>query len=215
MLNLLTKEIRLSMHPIAPIMLLLSSMVLIPNYPYSVVYFYITLAIFFTCLLGRENNDVVYSLTLPIAKSDIVKARILFSIALQIAQMILAIPFSIISQHINVKGNAAGMDPNIAYFAIGFIIYGLFNYIFFCSYYNNVKKVGFCFIISSTVIFLLVAIEVIATHAIPFVKDHLDTKDPAYLPEKLVFLVIGLILYIALNYLAFNKSKKNFEKQDI
>ena len=80
MIKLIKKEFGLAMHPIVPMMLLLSVMVLIPNYPYIVIFFYVSMAIFFTCLSGRENNDVVYSLNLPIAKKNIVKARFAFAV---------------------------------------------------------------------------------------------------------------------------------------
>ena len=53
MSNLLKKEFSLSMHPVTPLMLMLSSMALIPNYPYTVMFFYMTLAVFFTCMMGR------------------------------------------------------------------------------------------------------------------------------------------------------------------
>lgn len=68
MKKLLMKEFRLSMHPSTPLMLLLSAMVFIPNYPFVVIFFYTTMAIFFTCLSGRENRDIAYSLSLPVAK---------------------------------------------------------------------------------------------------------------------------------------------------
>ena len=109
MLKLLKKEIVLSAHPTTIIMLLLSPMVMIPNYPYSVVFFYITLSLFFTCIQGRENNDIIYSLNLPIAKKDIVKARMAFAVILEFAQLLITIPFAILSQKVNVAGNSAGI----------------------------------------------------------------------------------------------------------
>ena len=51
--KLLKKEFALSMHPTVPLMLLLAGMVLIPSYPYSVIFFYSMVSIFFTCMLGR------------------------------------------------------------------------------------------------------------------------------------------------------------------
>ena len=56
-MNLLKKEFRLCMHPTAPMMLALSALVLVPAYPYAISCFYMTLAIFFTCLTSRENHD--------------------------------------------------------------------------------------------------------------------------------------------------------------
>ena len=44
-MKLLKKEFRLCLHPTGLIMPMLGSMVLIPNYPYAVSFFYMTLAI--------------------------------------------------------------------------------------------------------------------------------------------------------------------------
>ena len=71
--KLLYKEFKLALHPAAVLFLLLSSMMLIPNYPMYVLFFYNTLGIFFICLSGRENHDFAYSLSLP--ESDRVRMR--------------------------------------------------------------------------------------------------------------------------------------------
>ena len=63
MKQLLYKEWRLAMHPTALLFLGLSLMLLIPNYPYYVTFFYTTLGIFFICVNGRENRDITYMLT--------------------------------------------------------------------------------------------------------------------------------------------------------
>lgn len=215
MVNLIKKELSLTMHPTVPIMLLLSAMVLIPNYPYSVIFFYVSLSVFFTCLSGRENNDIIYSLNLPISKKQIVKARITFVCLLQMCQLVVMIPFSALSQRLHTVGNQAGMDANISLFAIGFIIYGLFNLSFFLSYYKNVNKVGSAFVKATVLIFVCVSTEVASTYAVPFVKNCLDTKDPAFLGYKLIFLFGSLLLYILLTFAAYKKSVKNFEKQDL
>lgn len=68
-------------------------------------------------LSSRENHDVIYTMTLPIAKSDIVKARISFVVILEMLQMLLMIPFSILHQNVNAMGNEAGMDANIVLLA--------------------------------------------------------------------------------------------------
>ena len=88
--KLLYKEFKLALHPAAVLFLLLSSMMLIPNYPMYVLFFYNTLGIFFICLSGRENHDLAYSLSLPIRKRDAVRARIVFAVILQLAQCVLA-----------------------------------------------------------------------------------------------------------------------------
>ncbi|WP_446898769.1 ABC-2 transporter permease [Clostridium sp. LBM24168] len=215
MKNLLRKEIFLSMHPTAPIFLILSMMLIIPNYPYYIVFSYTGLAVFFTCLNGRENNDVFYTLTLPIAKKDIVKSRFTFVILLQLAQIIIAIPFAIIRQNLPLPGNQVGMDANIALFGLSLVMFGLFNYIFFKIYYKNVDKVGTAFIWSSVAVFVYIVIAEACTHTIPFVENYLDTKDPQYLIYKLTILAIGTIVYAFLTYVVYRKAVKSFEALDL
>lgn len=215
MSKLLKKEFLLSMHPITPLMLILSAMVMIPNYPYAVMFFYMTLAVFFTCMIGRENHDVIYTMTLPVAKRDIVKARIYFVVILELLQMLLLVPFSLLRQSVNSMGNEAGMDANIVLFAEGFLLFGIFNLLFFYSYYKNVDKVGISFVKATVVFFILVAIDAVATHAMPFVRNCLDTTDPEYLEYKLIALCAGIVLYLIMTIWVCKVSINNFEKQDL
>lgn len=215
MRNLLRKELLLSMHPTAPIFLMLSMMLIIPNYPYYVVFFYTGLAVFFTCLMGRENNDVFYSLTLPIAKKDIVKARFAFVIFLQLAQMIVAIPFAIIRQNMPLPGNQVGMDANIALFGLSFVMFGIFNCIFFAIYYKDVNKVGNAFVWSSVAVFVYMTIAEACAHIVPFVRDYLDTKDPQYITYKLIVLAFGIVVYAFLTCAVYRKAVKSFEALDL
>lgn len=215
MIKLIKKEFGLAMHPIVPVMLILSAMVLIPNYPYIVIFFYVSMSIFFTCLSGRENNDVVYSLNLPIAKKNIVKARFAFSIILQLAQLLIMIPFAILNQRINPLGNQAGMDANISLFAIALIAYGLFNFIFFSSYYRDVSKVGTAFVKSSILLFILAGFDAVSSNVIPFIRDVLDTADSEFIIQKIIFFIIGLFVYIILTMSTYRRSVINFEKQDL
>ena len=44
---LIKKEFKLALHPTVPLFWLLSAMLIIPNYPYYVAFFYTTLGLFF------------------------------------------------------------------------------------------------------------------------------------------------------------------------
>lgn len=215
MKKLLAKEVKLAMHPTAPIFIMLSAMLLIPNYPYYVVFFYTGLAVFFTCLMGRENNDVTYTMLLPVRKTDIVKARYAFVVLLELIQVIVAIPFAVLRQHLPLEPNQVGMDANISLFAISFIMLGLFNLVFFKVYYSDVLKVGKAFVLSSISVFGFMIIAEVLTHAVPFFRDILDTYDNVYVPQKLVVLAIGIIIYITLTLISYMSSKKSFELLDL
>lgn len=215
MRKLLVKELRLALHPTAPIFLLLSAMLMIPNYPYLVVFFYTGLAVFFTCLTGRENHDIDYTLLLPVAKKDVVRARILLVTLLESAQLLIAIPFAILRQALIPEPNAAGMDANMTLFALALIQMGLFNSVFFRSYYRDVQKVGTSFLKSSVVTFVYIVVTETLTHAVPFVRNVLDTPDPAHFLPKLIALLTGAALFAALTWITCRAAERSFERLDL
>jgi magnesium-transporting ATPase (P-type) len=215
MKDLLAKEIRLAMHPTALLFLPLSAMLLIPNYPYYVVFFYTGLAVFFTCLAGRENHDVFYTLSLPVRKRDIVKARYALVVGMQLAQMVLALPFAALRQSFSLPGNQVGMDANIAFFGFSFVMLGIFNLVFFAVYYADTDKVGKAFNLSSIAVAAYMIVAEACAHVVPFVRDRLDTKDPLFLSEKLLVLFLGALFYTFATLASCRKSIALFERLDL
>lgn len=215
MKNLIKKEFALAMHPTAPLFLALSSMLLIPNYPYLVAFFYTGLSIFFTCLSGRENNDVFYSMTLPVSKKQIVAARFVYVIILELAQVIVAVPFAFIRQKMPVPPNSVGMDAGISLIAFAFVTLAVFNLTFLGSYYKDVKKVGVSFIKGSVSVFFVITVVEVLTHTVPFFCDVLDTPDTVNLAPKLILLAVCIVVYALITFFTYHGAVKNFEKQDI
>lgn len=215
MIKLLAKELRLAMHPTSLIFLGLSAMILIPNYPYLVTFFYTGLGVFFTCLSGRENHDIAYSIALPVKKSDIVKARVLFVVAVELAQMAIVVPFALLRAGMPLPGNMVGMDANVAFFGFAFMLLGIFNAVFFGIYYRDVRQVGKAFGAASVWVFAFIAVVEAACHAVPLFRDRLDRPDPEELGLKLATLALGAIAYIALTAAAYARGRRGFERQDL
>lgn len=215
MKHLLRKELTLAMHPTNLIFLSLSCMVLIPNYPYEVIFFYTMLGLFFLCLSGRENHDIEYSMALPVRKTAVVHARIGFAVLIELTQLLLAIPFALLRQTLVPAANSVGMDANIAFFGLSLVLFGLFNILFFTSYYKSPAKVGKAFVWSSTVVFLFITVEIVLDHALPFFRDVLDTPDPLYLGAKLAVLLIGALSFVLLSFLADRVSARRIMALDL
>lgn len=215
MKNLLNKEFKLAMHPTSIIFLSLSTMALIPNYPYYVLFFYTCLAVFFTCLNGRENHDIFYSMTLPIRKGDIVKSRFMHVVILQLAQILVTIPFALIRNTFISTENTVGIEANMAFFGFSFAMLGLFNLVFFTKYYTNTDKVGVSFILGSIAISIYIVIAEVGVHTIPFFMNVLDTKDPDFLVYKIAVLAAGIAIYILLTLVSYRKSVRSFEALDL
>lgn len=215
MRQLIGKELRLALHPTCLAFLLLSAMVLIPSYPYYVIFFYTGLGVFFTCLGGRENQDVFYTMLLPVSRKQLVQARIVVVVLLELAQMLAVILFSLLRGLLPIPPNAAGMEANIVLLGLSLVMLGLNHLVFFSVYYRNVQRVGAAFIWSSAVTFLYIAAAEGLAHTVPFFRDCLDTPDPEFLPQKLAVLAGGMALYCLLTLLSCRRSVRLFAKQDL
>ena len=213
--KLLKKEWSLCLHPAALVMLALSALVLVPNYPYGVVFFYSTLGLFFICLGGRENQDVVYTMTLPVARKDLVAGRILLAVVLELIQLLLTFGFILLRTRLQPQANAAGLDANLALLGEGFLFFGLYHLVFFPAYYRDVTKVGLSFVKGCVFALLFVAAEIVLCYTAPFVRDRLDTPDPAHLGAKLAFTAVCALVYVLCTVLALRLSRRKFEQLDI
>ena len=210
---LLQKEWKLAMHPAALLFLGLSAMLLIPSYPFYVVFFYTGLGIFFICLNGRETNDIGYTLLMPVRKRDVVTARFLTALALEGIQLLLAVGFGTLRAALGLP-NEAGMDVNLAFFGNALALLGFFNLEFFRRYYRAPDKPGRAFALASAEYLAVMLVMEASCFAVPFVRDRLDTPDPAHLPEKLCVLAAGAAVFVLLTALAHRKSVRSFEKLD-
>ncbi len=215
MKNLLYKEFRLAAHPTELIFLALSALMLIPNYPYYVTFFYTCLGVFFTCLSGRENRDVAYTAALPVGKRDLVRARFLLVILFQMLQAVTAAPFAYLRGTFPIPGNQVGIEANFAFFGLAFVMLGLFNYVFFTSYYRNPDKVGASFCKGSTAIAVYMILAETLVHVVPFMRDELDTWEKAHLPARLAVFFAGLALYALWNLAALRRAERTFDALDL
>ena len=214
MKTLLYKQLRLVCHPMTPLFCLFGVMVLIPNYPYTVIFFYVTLGLFFSFLNMREQKDIYYSALLPVPKRDTVKAGCLFVALTELASLVLLVPFSVLAVHLQPgKDNLVGMDPNITLLAAGLLIYAVFNAVFLPSFYANGYKVGTAY--------LKAVIPTAAVMAVCEALPHfprltwLDELDRAAQLRQLPLLVGGILIYAGGMALTLRASEKVYEKVDL
>ncbi len=215
-LNLLKKEFTLALHPTSVVFVFFAAFVFIPNYPYEMMCFFSCLSVYFMCLSGRENKDIFFTCTLPVRKGQAALARIVTAIILQTALLILAAALIVLKSFLFPEmTNQAGLDANFALLGWGFILFAVFNVCYFPLYFKAPNKVGKPFLISSVVLFLLIAAAVTASHAIPFVRDYIDRPGFVHLGYQITVLATGLVVYAAVSVLAARLSVRRFEKVDL
>ena len=213
MKNLLYKEWKLAIHPTGYIFLLFGVMLLIPNYPYFVAFFYQTLAIFFTFMNGNTTNDIFFTALLPVRKRDVVKARLGTVIGLEVLQMLIAVPFAILRNQISPTDNLAGLDAGLALFGLVFIMFGVFNAVFLPQFYRTGYKTGTPYLLATLVMTLVIVAAELVIQLTPTLKQVLDTT-ACTLPQIIV-LFAGLLIFVLLNLMAYRRSASAFERLDL
>lgn len=213
MMTLLYKEIRLAAHPTSIIFSFLGCLVLVPAYPYSVIFLFGCLAPYITFVNARETNDAWYTAVLPVTKHEGVLAKCLLIVSLQTFQLLFSVPFALLRNALGMENNPVGLDATLAWYGFGLIMYAVFDLVFFPAFYKNGYKAGKAFILASTpMAVLMIAVEAVAH--IPALA-WLDSFQPEHLLMQLPILVAGFLCYVAFLSLAYRISVKYFEKVDL
>ncbi|MBQ7473945.1 MAG: ABC-2 transporter permease [Oscillospiraceae bacterium] len=215
MAKLLKKEFALFAHPTSWMFLAFGAMMLIPGYPMYLPIFFASLGLFYACLSARENNDLYYTLLLPVRKRDAVRARALYFVIMELLQLAVCVPFAILRGVLKIGPNAAGMDVNVALFGLALVVAGAFNALFLPRLYKNPAAVGKPFLIVSVCVFLFIFALEACSFVLPFFRDVLDTPDPQHLPAKLAVLAVGAALFVLLTVLGTRRAEAIFEKVDL
>ena len=212
-MTLLYKEMRLVAHPTSIVFAFLGCLVLVPSYPYSVVFMFGCLAPYITFVNARETNDVWYTAVLPMTKRESVLGKCLLVVFFQLFQMLFSVPFGILRDAMNMANNPVGLDATIAWYGFGFFLYAVFDLLFLTAFYKSGYKAGKAFILAALpMVFLMVAIEA-AAHIPALV--WMDSRQPEHLMMQLPILLIGIVSYGALVPFAYRISARRFEKVDL
>ena len=134
MRNILRKEMRLSASVLSYWFIAFGARFMLPGYPVLCSAFFVTLGIFQSFQYAREANDLVFSALLPIAKTDVVKGKFLFTCAIELCSFCVMIIAVLVRMFVfsdsEVYAQNALMNANCFALGMAFVIFGLFNLIF-------------------------------------------------------------------------------------
>lgn len=91
-MKLLYKELMLTAHPTSIVFAFLGCLVVVPAYPYTVIFMFGCLAPYITFLYARETNDAWYTAVLPVTKRESVKGKCQLIVSIQLFQLLISIP---------------------------------------------------------------------------------------------------------------------------
>ena len=210
---LLYKEIRLAAHPTSIVFAFLGCLVLVPAYPYSVIFMFGCLAPYITFLNARETNDAWYTAILPVTKRESVLGKCLLIASFQLFQLLFSIPFAFLRSALNIENNPVGLDATLAWYGLGLAVYAVFDFVFISSFYKSGYKAGKAFLLASIPMVLLI----LMVEAMPHIPalTWLDSYQPKHLLMQLPILAVAIICYAALLLFAYRISVKRFDKVDL
>ena len=212
-MTLLYKEMRLAAHPTSIVFAFLGCLVLVPSYPYSVVFMFGCLAPYITFVNARETNDLWYTAVLPMTKRESVLGKCLLVVSFQLFQLLFSVPFAILRDAMNMANNPVGLDATVAWYGFGFFLYAVFDLLFLTAFYKSGYKAGKAFILAAIPMVILMAAIEAAAHIPALV--WMDSRQPEHLRMQLPILLVGIVSYGALVPLAYRISAKRFEKVDL
>jgi len=227
MWKLLKKEFLLSLNPNVIIMGLLGITIMIPSYPAFVGFFYILGGLCSIMPRAAADKDLEYTSMLPIPKHDVVVSKLLLFIALELGTVLFTVPFAllrvlVLDPAIMVMGGAPveemesmlALEPSLSTFGFAFLVFGIYNIIFFPWFYKNPSKINAPQLVS-TIITMAISIVFMIISSAFSVFSYEGLKTPAGLGIQLGLLVGGLLVGGLLTFFAAKLASKHFEKVDI
>ena len=216
MKQLLKKEFTFTALPLCYLFLLFSGMTMIPGYPIAMDSFFLCLALFQSMQSRREQNDLSYTLLLPVSKKQVVRANYLFCIGLQMLFFLLCAILTVIRMQFlslaAVYTENAMMNANPAYLANILLVFLAFNIFVPGLYWKTGYGLGKPFVLFSVAALLIVTAGEIL--------HHLPGLEGLNAPTGQGMLQIPVLLLCAAAYAlgswrAAERAAQNFETVDL
>ena len=215
--TLLKKEMRLSTLLLTYLFIGFAFMTLLPGYPILCSVFFITLGIYHSFQNARESNDIVFSALLPIAKRDVVKGKYQFCVLIELCGFFMMAVLTLVrmtafSESATYHQNAL-MNANPFFLGMALLIFGMFNLIFVGGFFRTAYSLGKPFVTYIIACFLIIVIGE-ALHHIPGL-EQLNAFGTDHIALQLSALFAGILLYILLTIMSYNKACKSFDNIDL
>ncbi len=217
MKNLLIKEFKLATPLITYLFLGFALITFIPGYPILCGAFFVCLGIFQGYQINKDSNDIMYSVLLPVSKREVVKAKYLAVVILQMAAVVLCTIFTLIRMtafsDTVIYVNNALMAANFVYLAFVLLIFAGFNVIFLGGFFKTAYGIGKPFLKFIVVNFtIILAAE--ALHYMPGF-EWMNALDFRFMTTQVISLVGAFVLYVGLTAVSCRKSCQRFQRIDL
>ena len=211
--TLLLKESRLVVPPAYLGFAALTLFNLIPHYPMIIGVSYFMLALFIALSEANANKDHEFTISLPITRDSVVRAKHLTVVAVELIQLGALALVAVVAAQLNPEGSAVSLDGNFAFFGVVLVSLGLFNLVFLPGYFTTGYRTGRPGVLAALVFFGSYAIAEVVVALVPPVV--LDTLDPAMAGRQLLVLAAGALVYVGLTLVSYRLSVARFDRVNL
>ena len=217
MKNLIYKELRLALPLLTFLFLGFTIMTFIPGYPILCGVFFVCFGIFQSYQFVREDNDILYTVLLPVKKADAVKSKYAAAVVLEMVAFVLLAVFTGIRMAFLADApayvNNALMGANPVFLAFALLIFLAFNVVFIGGFFRTAYRFGKPFVFFVVINFAIItAAEVL--HHVPGL-EWMNTLDFRHMDRQIPALLAAVILYGLGTAVSCKISQRRFEKIDL
>ena len=215
--KLLGKEIKLAASPLSWLFISFSLMAFIPGYPILVGAFFVCFGVFQSVQSGRENNDILYTVLLPVSKTDAVKAKYRFTVMIQMIAFCVSAAITMLRMTLMTQAGPYVTNPmmnaNQAFLSYMLLIFALFNWIFLCGFFKTAYKLGLPFVLFIITSFILIIVAEVLHH-IPGL-EFLNGTDTLCNTTMWIILAACFAVYVIVTFISCRVAMKRFERVDM
>ena len=217
MYNLVMKDLKLGVHPMFFIMpLILGALMLVPGWIYFIVILYFCWITIPNIFGGyRTQNDLMFTSMMPVTRSDMVKARVLVIVILELLHLVSAMIFGMINLRLYPNLPHYFFAPHMGFWGLCFVMLAIFNIIFISMYYKTAYKYGGAAWASISAAMLFAGVAQWLGVQNSFVSDTFNGSGAHNMTLQISILIAGIVIFIAFNMIAYRIAIRRFLKVEI
>lgn len=215
--NLVMKDLKLGINPwFLAMPFFTGALMLVPGWIYLIVlqyFFWISIPNIFGQF--KAQNDLIFTTTMPVSRTDMVKARVIVIVILELLHIIVAMIFGLFTIRLYPNMIYYFFAPHMGFWGLCFVMLAIFNIIFIPMYYKTAYKYGSAVTASITATLLFsVGLQWLGIQN-SFVFNTFNGTGADNTTMQLLILLVGIAIFSIFTIAACKIAIKRFEKVDI
>ncbi|MEJ8305149.1 ABC-2 transporter permease [Saccharibacillus sacchari] len=217
MYNLLLKEVRLGVNPFFFVLpLITGALMLVPGWLYFIVPLYFCMITIPNIFGGyKSQNDLMFTSMLPVNKKNVVQAKVLLIVLLEVLHVVTAMIYGKISLSLYPHLHYIFFKPTPGFWGLTLVMLALFNLFFISMYFKTAYKYGAATLVASTVAVLFAVEAEWLGIQNQFVSDLFKGSGSTDGLTHYSILFTGVLIFAAFTFIAYRIAYQRFKKVEV